>query len=473
MLWLSLYFPKLSLEVWERGSQKNLALAVTDRQQIVARNDLAAAAGVEAGMLPSAAQALCVDLRLFPLDASAEQAALLDLGGWASQFTDRLCLRPPRTLLLEIAGSLRLFGGLRPLLTQISDGLETLGYRVRTGLAPTPMGAWLLSRLGQQTTTRQGLQRLLLQLPCRLLPLDEKRQSILSGLGLDTLGDCARQPRAGLARRLGPDLLDCIDRALGKSPDTPALLRLPTSFQQKLSLPAAVVGVEPLLFASRRLLTSMEGYLRAREQGVQQFELRLDHQPTGSTLVQVGLVMPSRDAAHLLTLLRDRLDNCALDGPVESISLLASNLCALEPAPALLFDEHRPVAGDWSKLVDLLHGRLEREQVHGIRMTADHRPEYAWRACPPGSGKAVKHAWPALRPSWILPEPLPLNAMRCGDYLTGKLFLRRGPERLEGGWWDGKDIYRDYYEVEAPDRARLWVYQDRRSGDWFLQGYFG
>ena len=48
----------------------------------------------------------------FPL---LPQAALEPIGAWACQFTPKVSLEPPQELLLEVQGSLRLFGGLESL----------------------------------------------------------------------------------------------------------------------------------------------------------------------------------------------------------------------------------------------------------------------------------------------------------------------------------------------------------------------
>ena len=74
---------------------------------------------------------------------------------------------------------------------------------------------------------------------------------------------------------------------------------------------------------------------------------------------------------------------------------------------------------------------------------------------------AASAAMDSRRPLWLLPEPKPLDGMpHCVA----------GPERIEGGWWDGLDATRDYYVAEGGAGARLWVYRDRGSGSWFLQG---
>jgi protein ImuB len=70
---------------------------------------------------------------------------------------------------------------------------------------------------------------------------------------------------------------------------------------------------------------------------------------------------------------------------------------------------------------------------------------------------------------WLLNEPLPLSS---------GLVLEQGPERIESGWWDGKDVVRDYYiarQAAGPCRsqcARLWVFQERQSKCWYLHGMF-
>src|SRR3954466_4749894 len=117
MLWLALHLGSLPLEVYTRAAPEAEPLAVVDaagsRSFVVACNDLAKKRGVKQGMPPAAASALASDLRLVPRDFSAEEAALERVAAWAIQFTPAVSIAPPCTLLLEIAGSLTLFDGLK------------------------------------------------------------------------------------------------------------------------------------------------------------------------------------------------------------------------------------------------------------------------------------------------------------------------------------------------------------------------
>ena len=79
------------------------------------------------------------------------------------------------------------------------------------------------------------------------------------------------------------------------------------------------------------------------------------------------------------------------------------------------------------------------------------------------------------RPLWMLAEPQPLverGGLPCQD--GHALRLARGPERIETGWWDGRDVRRDYYVATGRGGVRLWIYRQRdRDGGWWLHGVFG
>ncbi len=47
------------------------------------------------------------------------------------------------------------------------------------------------------------------------------------------------------------------------------------------------------------------------------------------------------------------------------------------------------------------------------------------------------------------------------------------PERIESGWWDGRDVRRDYFVVTGEGGERLWCYRDCRTREWYLHGIFG
>lgn len=467
MLWLALHFPAFPLEVFSRGSSVADPLAVAEkrgnRSCVAACNEAAANGGVRPGMPLSAARALVTGLAVRSRDPAAERESLSGLAAWAGRFTPSVSLQPPDGLLLEIGGCLRLHGGMKSLRSHIKEGLAELGYSAASACAPTPHGAWLLAKAGSGACLRdpERLDAALAVLPAYLL---EQPQAVLESLemiGARTLGDCLRLPRAGLTRRFGRNLPDELERAFGKVPDVRVFFVPPPHFERPMELPAPVDAAEALLFAARRLLPELEGYLALHQAGVQELELQCRHEDVPDTVVSLGFVQPVRDAGRMRLLLRETLGRTRLPAPVHAIVLKARRILAVTAASGDLF-QNQAKEGDGNLLLERLRARLGKDAVRGLASTADHRPELSWRPCDVGEGSPSSGN--VHRPLWLLPRP-----RLCRD---GRLVLKSGPERIESGWWDGRGVARDYYVAQDRSGARLWVYCDRASGEWFVHGLF-
>jgi len=465
MLWLALHFHALSLEVFSRGAAVPDPLAVVEKQggrtRVVACNDAAEVCGVHLGMAAPAAQALADGLIVRKRDLSAEQESLAGLAVWAGRFTPSVSLEPPDGLLLEISTCLSLHRGLASLLKQARSGVADMGYAATMACAPTSHGAWLLAKAGIEKAVRAParLETILAALPLALL---DQPSAVLEGLervGAQTLGDCLRLPRGGVARRFGQSLLDELDLALGRLPEARAFFVPPASFERSLELPAPVGDAEALQFAAHRLLPELEGFLTLRQAGVQELELVCRHERRESTVLKLGFAKPSRNAGRMQLLLRETLGRTRLAAAVHTLVLRAPLVLPLSASSGDLFQKSREADGDL--LLERLRIRLGKGAVYGIETAADHRPERAWRPCPDQGGAAAANRH---RPLWLLPRPLP-----CHD---GRLKLTSGPERIESGWWDGGDVIRDYYVAEDRNGTQLWVYCDRVSGEWYVHGVF-
>ena len=467
MLWLALHFPELSLEVFSRGSAAPEPLAGIEKQgnrsRVKTCNKAASAMGVQAGMASAAAQALASSLVVRVRDVAAEQGSLAGLATWAGGITPAVSIQPPDGLLLEIGSCLRLHHGLDNLLSQIHGGLNMMGYTSSHACAPTPHGAWLLALAGKKAAISETaqLEKALGPLPVGLLDQPMDTLTSLEMVGAHTLGECIRLPRSGLVRRFGQRLLDELDRALGRLPEAREFFVPPPSFERRLELPAPVEEAEALLFASRRLLPELEGYLNLRQSGIQAFELICCHEDVPDTVVKLGFVQATRAVDRMLLLLRETLGNTCLPAPVHTIMLKAPSILPLAPSNGELFQDGEE-AGDGNLLLERLRIRLGKEAVYGITPTADHRPERACRHCEPGD--EAESPGKLQRPLWLLPKPL--------SYRQERIVQKTGPERIESGWWDGMDVARDYYVVQDRNGSRLWVYCDRAIGEWFVHGLF-
>jgi protein ImuB len=494
VLWLCLHLPDLPLDVFGRGLVQDQPIAVTSRDRrpiVVACNARARALGMAPGMAAVAALALAPQTLTRLRDEAAEAAALRAVAGWALQFASTVSIEPAATaaVVLDIEGSLRLFGGLRRLVGYVRTGIAALGYAARFAVAPTPAAAALLARAGDGVIVQHatGLPDALAPLPLALLPGSHTPIETLADMGIDCIGEALRLPRDGFARRFGQALLDALDRAHGRLPDPRLSFTPPERFESRLLLPAPVIAAEALLFAAQRLLAECCGWLVGRGLGLMRFAFALEHEDTPApTVVAINLSAPSREAAHLLRTVRERFTALALPGRVEAIALRGLEVATLagssrslplpDPASPLLPDPASPLLPDPASaetahaLLDRLCARLGDDAVLGIATAGDHRPEHAWQAARPAAmhgGRTGPTTFPS-RPLWLLDPPRPIPAARAtGDVLV----LLDGPERIETGWWDGRDVRRDYFVARTADGERLWLF--RADDNWFIHGIFG
>ena len=476
MLWTCLHFPDLSLQLLQRGAAVPGPLVISsggNQPVVLSCNPPARDRGVTPGMKMSAAIALAPDLAERTRDATAERHALERIAAWASQFTPTVSLHAPDAVLLEIEASLRLFEGLRALLLRMSEGLSELGYAAAIAAAPTPGGARLLARNGmsRSITDPEALQEALAGLPLALLDQPPETLRMLSVMGVRTLEACLALPRDGLARRFGQGLLDEIDRALGRLPDPRQAYVAPSRYKARLVLPAPVYETEPLLFAAKRMLLELTGALRMQQAGVTRLRLTLHHEERRPTVVTLGFSSPSRDPQRILRLLRERLGRIELSQRVEAIQLDSEEARPLQSHNLSLFPEDKPPEEERWSLIDHLRARLGVDAVYSIASHPDHRPESAWRVCEPGAARYGGAL--AARPLWLLDQPRRLRMEEQAPVLDGPLTLLGGPERIEGGWWDGHDVARDYFVAADAQGRRVWVFRERQAErSWFLQGIF-
>jgi protein ImuB len=391
-----------------------------------------------------------------------EQEALAAVAAWACQFTPRVSLEPPRALLMEVEGSLRYFGGRWKFLARLREGLMHLGFKARIAEAPAARAALWMAR---------GDGGRLEALPVAVTGFPSESLELLANLGIGTIGALMRLPRDGFTRRFGQELLDEIDRARGKAPEPREFFIPPAHFSMRLELPAPVLQAESALFAARRLLEQMQGFLAARQAGVRSFSLDLLHHDTPATRIRVGLATPGRDKEHFARLLRERLARLKLRAAVEAIGLEAGDLEIFPEENGGFFKDPRTGSEEWLRLVERLQSRLGGPAVHGLGIREDHRPEFSFRRVEPGmesmNPAGRQSAVPGPRPLWLLEVPRRLA--------EGEFALLAGPERIESGWWDGAEARRDYFIARTGEASMAWIYRERGAepgGHWFLHGFF-
>ncbi len=537
-LWAAVHLPQLALEALEPSPQPSPAsergsgtspVVVIDtggrQQNVLACNEAALAAGVRPGQSLNAAVALAAQLEVLPRDETQERERLTRLATWCQQrFTPLVSLEPGNELLLEVQGSLRLFGGARRLMQCLAAGLREQNLTAYLALTPTPRSALWLARRGRG----QGegatvvvviekpatLARHLAPVALRCLRWPEELLAQFFSMGLRTVGDLVRLPRSGMARRLGPAWLEELDRALGRRADVRRRFRRPQRFDERRALDHEIETTVQLIAACRPLLSALQGFLRERQAAIAGLVLELRHRAHPNTRLRIGLAAPSGDVEHLRALLEERLAAAPLPAPVIAVRLHSGALLEQAPSPRPLplqggegvHSVSSPCSspspcdvrgfGDddaLPRLLERLRARLGHETVFGVERIEDHRPEHAWRVIgapsprpSPTSGRGngpspqpspasgTGNGFTFHRPLWLFAQPQWLSGKNPITRARAPLELLSGPERIETGWWDGHEVTRDYFVARDARGVRLWIYRERRPPHgWYVHGLFG
>jgi len=482
-------------------------------QYVVAADEAAHRAGVQSGMTLASALALLPELQAQPRDLRREQALLEQLATRALRFTSRVSLVPPDGLLLEVKGSLKLFGGAKKLGRAVIQDCREAGVRVAIALAPTPLAALAGARAGQSFIVMDSAKLVgrIGEVPLLALrwPLDILDR--LAKVGVRSIGEALRLPRAGFARRFGKEPLAMLDQLAGRGADLRKEFRARERFRKRRDLTYEIEHHEGVLEVLGSLLQELEKFLRGRQSGVTRLECRLKHRHAPVTRYVLKLAAPEVDAERLKALFSERLSTLALPEPVRACELRSGNLIARALQAESLWrpGEHGGGVGvESSAFIELLRARLGADAVHGVQLFAEHRPEAAWRVAELETHEATTRAratqaqkkksfakpsetqakvsgthtahpeqppWLAFRrPLWLLPEPRPLSERNHMPCYRGPLRLSAEPERIETGWWDGKDISRDYYQATDVRGVKLWIFRECADPHtWFLHGFFG
>lgn len=346
-------------------------------------------------------------------------------------------------------------------------------------VAATPLAALWLARAGSSNANEAvcpdlpATRAALAAVPIAALELAPPLARRIEGFGLRRLGEVLALPRASLGARLGKPFVIDLARAMGEVADPQVCFVFPERFEQGSELPAPVEAAPVLLFAARRLVAALAGWLAARNAAVRTIECLIDHGHGVVTAVPLAFGAPVHSASRIERVLKERLDTLALSAPALALRLCAREAEAREDRSLVLFDGAGQRHEALAELMDRLAARLGPQAVQGLACHADHRPELASRAGPekPGSKASLSSVPP--RPLWLVDPPEALRELHGRPQRAGPLALLAGPERIESGWWDGCDARRDYFIAVDSGQRWLWIFRDPRPpGGWFLHGWF-
>ncbi|WP_172653383.1 Y-family DNA polymerase [Methyloceanibacter caenitepidi] len=467
--------------------------------------------GLTPGMRLADARAICPALLTEPNAPDKDAAFLESLARWASRYSPSLNVDGTDCLWLDVTGVAHLFGGESELLADLKDRLARLGFRARFGCAGTLGGASALAHFARRSpalAVPDTLPDTLAPFPVEALRLEPNTVLLLRRLGLKRIGQLYGLPRASLERRFhskdaAESVLRRLDEALGRRNETHAPLLPAPDYVARLSFAEPLISHDGVLAGLERLAAELCGMLARARAGARRVVLWAARTDGSSVALEAGLSAPSATAAHLVRLLKEKLDTIDMGFGVDLMTFAALAVDDLSPEQTALSATDRKPGPE--KLIDALASRLGARTVRRLFPQQSHIPELAQTA---RSAFAKLPAWTGdarntslekpPRPPLLLATPESVTVMAevpegpplrfTWRRVSRRVVKAEGPERIAPEWWrvlDGSPAQRtrDYYRIEDEDGCRYWVfreglYQERdeaRDGDpprWFLHGVF-
>jgi protein ImuB len=530
------------------------------------------------------ADALAIYPKLILADSSPEtcKEALEALAIWAQRYSPATAPAHPSGLWLDVTGCAHLWGREAELSDDLIGRLKARGILARAAIAPTFGAAYALAHhaehyviagenagavrpphpnplpngRGNQPTdianafaltdvekalspregwvrgalelspnkdTQVNLADLLAPLPIERMRVSSGTASLLKKLGLFTIGDVQKLPRAGLARRC-PDLLPQLDKALGRVQEAIDFIRPPTPWIERLPFAEPISAPEDLERMAARLLEMLCRRLEAERQGGLSFEVSFFRSDGGVQSQSVSTALPVRDPVRVMRLFREKL---GFIDPGFGIDLAMISALKVEPLEndqrSILQSENSAACmEELAALIDALENRLGKGRVYRLGPVESYIPERAIKKIGPipspqpsphGRGSRPRPlqrrslslrerdrvrgdnpAWKSIgeRPIRLFSPPQPIDATATlpdapplffrWRKILHRIGLAEGPERISPEWWLGGDPdedakVRDYYRVESLAGMRFWIFREGTYGAgrmprWFLHGLF-
>lgn len=440
------------------------AQAVDDENRVTACNASAAAQGVKVGMRRREAEAICPAVVTFEVDPGAEAVRFEPVAVALETLVPRIEIVAPGLMYAPVTGAVGYYGGEEPLVERLVAALEAeTGGGYRLGLAAGPFA----SREAAQRATAADPVNVVDDDVAFLASLDiaslgkEALTATFRWLGIATLGELSRMPRAAIVSRFGTQGLEAHrvargeDRALQARPLPPDL-----AVEERFDPP--LENLEQAAFATRSLAHRLIDTLAGR--GVAPHQIQVEAEAGDGEVRRRTWRMadPFDEAAvadRVRWQLRAWLDHArsgrgtGIRGGVTRLRIVPADVSDEGRQLVLHEDAHSAAEGQRSlSQAQALLGADRVLQAHpqGGRAPGDRVVWSRWGEPASAAQRDPEAPWPghipAPSPTLVPPEPVELEVewdggmpvrVRQGSRWVPVLSWA-GPWRHLGRWWQGE-----------------------------------
>jgi protein ImuB len=398
----------------------------------------------------------------------------------ASAFSPRVENTSTGTVVFDVAGLERLFGGYSEIAEKIHEQARTRGLEPNVAVAANADAAICAARgFRGVTVVQRGTEAALLSdLPLAVLsPLPEILET-LERWGIRTLGSFAKLPAVEISERLGQSgvKLHKLAQGAGARPIAPHVEVL--RFVEVVDLDYEIATIEPLNFILSRMLDDICVRLRKRNLATHEVHLAL-----GNYTRVLNLPLPVRNS-RLLT----KLFILDLEAHPPGIAVRRVEIEAMPVKPRIVQNGlFVPLSPEPEKL-ELTLARLKavvgETNVGSPEILDTHRPD-TFSVIPfrNGRGKNLRNPChprltcsvklrlfrPPFEATVQLREAAPIWIGFHGVH--GSIPSASGPWRTSGDWWRPSMWDREEWDIEVNDTLYR-IYYDVHLDRWYVQGVY-
>jgi len=401
-------------------------------------------------------------------------AALVDCAG---TFSPRVENTGAGTVVFDVEGLERLFGGYSEIAEKIRDSVCARGLQANVAVAANADAAVCAARgFCGVTVIQRGTEAARLRdLPLDVLKPSPEISEALERWGIRTLGAFANLPAVQVSERLGQEgvKLHKLAQGAGARPIVPHVAAL--RFVEVMELDYDITTIEPLTFILSRMLDQICSRMRSRNVATHEVRLVL-----GTYVRTLNLPIPVRNS-RLLT----KLFILDLEAHPPGIAIKRVEVEAIPVKPRVVQNGLCvPLSPEPEKL-ELTLARLKavvgEENVGSAEIIDTHRPD-AFSVIPFGrrlrestqrNSINLRLTLRLFRPPFDatvqLHNQIPTWIAFHGRH--GSIATASGPWHTSGDWWRPTMWDREEWDVEVADMLYR-IYYDVHLDRWYAQGVY-
>ena len=470
----------------------------TNLLKVVALNDAARNVGVKIGMTKLQVET-CDGVSLrnrIAVNEESAQDALLDCAATFSPCIESTC---PGTVILNLAGTEKLFGSPEKTACKIAVYARQIGFHLRIAIAANPDAALYAARgfLGITIIPEGDEAKELAPLPVGILPTTPELLEVLESWGIHTFRSLAALPTIALVERLGQEGLKLQKLAQGHLARPLLAVESAPKFVESHEFDDPVETLESLAFILNRLLQQVCARLVSHSLATNELRLTLDLEvrevQNGKTGEQYRhewkLPVPTQDRNMLFTLARLELERNTFSAPIQKLTIEA---VPIKPriAQGNLFAPPTPEGEKLEITLARIRGVVGNTDAAGIncvgspKLLNTHEPnafavqtfssateKHDLSAGSPGI--ALRIFRPALETSVELADETPHFVRLWKKHR--RVLAASGPWCSSGSWWNSAVWSREEWDVALKTFDGIGyyrIYLDRLRKQWFVEGVF-